>query len=92
MNNVAEAESEQYEGLCSITTESVNKVTKSLHRQCLQLCCSKTIWSNSRWIVGQRVTIIPISLVNPNVQIEETDQVLVMYNKSALKPMMKLSL
>ncbi len=37
VNNIAEAESEQYVDLCSITTESVNKVTKSLDRQSSQL-------------------------------------------------------
>ncbi len=62
VNNVAEAEREQYEDLCSITPESVNKVPKSLDRQSSQLfavCCSETIWSNSSWIVGQRVTSSP---------------------------------
>lgn len=38
---------------------------------------------------GATCNIIPINLVNPNVQIEETDQVLVMYNKSTLKPIGK---
>ncbi len=77
VNNVAEAESEQYEDLCSITPESVNKVPKSLDRQSI-VCC--VLLRNNlvkfKLDCGATCNIIPTNLVNPNVQIEETDQVL----------------
>ncbi|KAK7899105.1 hypothetical protein WMY93_019958 [Mugilogobius chulae] len=36
---------------------------------------------------GATCNIIPINLVNPNVELESTDKVLVMYNKSRLVPL-----
>lgn len=41
---------------------------------------------------GATCNIIPINLVNPDIQIEETDQILVTYNKSKLKPIGKCQL
>lgn len=82
VNNVTETESEQYEDIWSITTESVNKVTKSLDGQPCQLFAGMLLEKN----------IIPINFVNPDVKIEKRDQVLVMYNKSTLKPVGKCHL
>ncbi len=81
--------------ICSIPTESVNKVTKSLDRQSSQLFAAMLLGNNLvkfQLDCGSTCNIIPINLVNPNVQIEETDQVLVMYNKSTLKPIGKCQL
>lgn len=41
---------------------------------------------------GATCNIIPMNLVNPDVQIQKTDQELVMYNKSTLKPVGKCDL
>lgn len=38
---------------------------------------------------GASCNIIPIKLLNPDIKIEHTDSVLVMYNKSKLKPLGK---
>ncbi|XP_051782584.1 uncharacterized protein K02A2.6-like [Erpetoichthys calabaricus] len=90
-----ETESEQYEDIWSITTETVNKVTKSQDGQPCQLFAAMQLRNNLvkfQLDCGATCNIIPINLVNPDVQIQKTDQVLVMYNKSTLKPVGKCHL
>lgn len=38
---------------------------------------------------GATCNVIPMQLLNPNIQLENTEKVLVMYNKSRLRPLGK---
>lgn len=74
VNNVTETESEQYEDIWSITTESVNKVSKSLDRQPCQLFAGMLLKKNLvkfQLDCGATCNIIPINFVNPDVKIEK---------------------
>lgn len=92
VHNVAECESDEFEEiLCVTEVENVNVVDKhSTQLFACMLLGKKTV--KFQIDSGATCNIIPIDVIDPHTQIEDTKTVLVMYNKSKLRPLGKCKL
>ena len=92
VHNVAECNSDEFEDILCVTaseTETVSSVGSD-KRHNPQLFAGMLV--GKRMVkfqidCGATCNIIPINLLDPNTKIENTKSVLVMYNKSKLKPL-----
>ncbi|KAK5853431.1 hypothetical protein PBY51_007214 [Eleginops maclovinus] len=92
VHNVAEQESDEFDEILCVTEEKIETVSSvdSDKRHNTQLFAGmllgkKTV--NFQIDCGATCNIIPIDLLDSNTKIEDTKSVLVMYNKSKLKPL-----
>ncbi|KAL6455331.1 hypothetical protein MHYP_G00362250 [Metynnis hypsauchen] len=89
---VTELDSETYEDILTVTenTRTVHQVNDSLKTK--QLYAGMLIGNKLvkfQIDCGASCNIIPVHLLNPDTQLEQTEKVLVMYNKTELHPIGK---
>ncbi|KAL6490120.1 hypothetical protein MHYP_G00004650 [Metynnis hypsauchen] len=89
---VTELDSETYEDILTVTenTRTVHQVNDSLKTKQLyagMLIANKLV--KFQIDCGTSCNIIPVHLLNPDTQLEQTEKVLVMYNKTELHPIGK---
>ncbi|CAM4713618.1 unnamed protein product [Leuciscus chuanchicus] len=94
VHKVTECESEEYEEILCVTeaqAEDVNAVGTS-RADDTQLFAGMLLGTDMvkfQIDCGATCNIIPIHLINPDTKLEHTDSVLLMYNKSKLRPLGK---
>lgn len=90
-NVTTDQDSDDYEDVLCITTETVNAVGNE-DKKDSQLFAHMLLGQQLvkfQLDCGASCNIVPFSLLNPDTQMEKTNQVLVMYNKSTLTPVGK---
>jgi hypothetical protein len=90
VHNITESDDGSYEDILCVTVETVNTVRTEKQRPPSKLFAAMLLGKEQvkfQLDCGASCNIIPVNLLNPDTQIEKTEQVLVMYNKSTLQPL-----
>ncbi|XP_034015876.1 uncharacterized protein LOC117501153 [Thalassophryne amazonica] len=93
--HVAVSDSDDFEEVLSVTAQKVNSVNVVDKQHSTQLFAGMLLGNKTvkfQIDSGATCNIIPIDLIDPNTKLEDTKTVLVMYNKSKLKPLGKCKL
>lgn len=88
-------ESDEFEEVCSVTAKRKDNVNVVDKQDSTQLFASMLLGNKTvkfQIDSGATCNIIPIDLIDTNTKLEDTKTVLVMYNKSKLKPLGKCKL
>ncbi|XP_028809432.1 uncharacterized protein K02A2.6-like isoform X2 [Denticeps clupeoides] len=92
VHTITESDEESYEDILCVTVETVNTVTEDKRRPPSKLFAAMLLGKEQvkfQLDCGASCNIIPVNLLNPSTQIEKTEKVLVMYNRSTLQPLGK---
>uniref|UniRef100_A0A8C7YWC8 Gypsy retrotransposon integrase-like protein 1 n=1 Tax=Oryzias sinensis TaxID=183150 RepID=A0A8C7YWC8_9TELE len=95
VHNVAECDSDEYEDILCVTGSEAEQATDSKKETETKLFAGMLLGKDIvkfQIDCGATCNVIPVNLLNPDTRLEDTKTLLVMYNKSKLRPLGKCKL
>ncbi|XP_023816251.1 uncharacterized protein LOC111948290 [Oryzias latipes] len=95
VHNVAECDSDEYEDILCVTGSEAEQPTDSKKETETKLFAGMLLGKDIvkfQIDCGVTCNVIPVNLLNPDTRLEDTKTLLIMYNKSKLRPLGKCKL